>query len=415
MNQDNEDNGFARRKRAATTDLRVSSKRIKIESDVAVDPIEEELEDVTDESEGEEEDEDDEGDDIDDHLTPSTSIYDTVPSNVSSNAPLLSFVCINNDGQIDNLKLLLQLKTIFTRQLPNMPKPYTTRLVFDRQHCSMVGLKGGLPMGGITFRPFLPQGFIEIVFCAVTGDEQVRGYGSMLMNHLKKFCQERMRVFRFLTCADNGAVGYFRKQGFNDEIDKKDRAMYQLYIKDYNETTLMECVIRPDIDYLAVRKMIRIQRSAIIEKLKDLESRRPIHPGLEPDPKRNIMDIPGLAESGYKPQDPPHVKRAQLKHHLNTVFQNIEKFQHAWPFKEKVDPTLVHDYYDVIKEPMDLSTMAEKLKNNLYDSKEAFIHDMMLIIDNCRTYNNDDTPYYECATKVERYLEAQLRKLRRVL
>ena len=32
-----------------------------------------------------------------------------------------------------------------------------------------------------------PQGFSEIVFCAVTSKEQVKGYGTLLMNHLKDY------------------------------------------------------------------------------------------------------------------------------------------------------------------------------------------------------------------------------------
>ncbi|VDM79941.1 unnamed protein product [Strongylus vulgaris] len=92
---------------------------------------------------------------------------------------------------------LLQLQSLFSVQLPKMPKEYITRLVFDDRHRSMVLLKkgkgviGGIcfrpfptqgfieivfwkgVIGGICFRPFPTQGFIEIVFCAITANEQV--------------------------------------------------------------------------------------------------------------------------------------------------------------------------------------------------------------------------------------------------
>jgi histone acetyltransferase len=335
------------------------------------------------------------------------------------NANILAFSCVGNDGSADSLNSLLQLKCIFTRQLPNMPKPYTTRLVFDRQHRSLIGSKAGIPFGGITFRPFFPQGFIEIVFCAVTGDEQVRGYGTMLMNHLKKYCQENLRIFKFLTCADNGAVGYFKKQGFSEEIKDEARRFYQPYIKDYNETTLMECVIRPSINYLDVRGMLKRQRAAVLEKLRQVEREKIVHPGLEVFREgghlQSVSEIPGLLEAGYRPEDPPHIKRAQLREHLSIVHHNLVAFHHSWPFREPVNRQQVHDYYDVIKEPMDLKTIGEQLQAGKYDIKESFLHDVMLVIDNCRTYNNEDTVYYECATKLERYLDAQMRKLRRVL
>lgn len=54
-----------------------------------------------------------------------------------------------------------------------MPKEYIVRLVFDRKHRSIVLTKKGVPIGGITYRPFKEQMFAEIAFCAVVGNAQV--------------------------------------------------------------------------------------------------------------------------------------------------------------------------------------------------------------------------------------------------
>jgi histone acetyltransferase len=51
---------------------------------------------------------------------------------------------------------------------------------------SLALVKGGVAVGGICFRPYLEQKFAEIAFCAVTASEQVKGYGTTLMNHLKQ-------------------------------------------------------------------------------------------------------------------------------------------------------------------------------------------------------------------------------------
>lgn len=56
------------------------------------------------------------------------------------------------------------------------------------------------------------QKFGEIAFCAITADEQVKGYGTRLMNHLKQFARDDDGLTHFLTYADNNAVGYFVKQ-----------------------------------------------------------------------------------------------------------------------------------------------------------------------------------------------------------
>ena len=44
------------------------------------------------------------------------------------------FKVIKNDQNHENLKYLLDLKNIFARQLPKMPKEYIVKLVFDRNH-----------------------------------------------------------------------------------------------------------------------------------------------------------------------------------------------------------------------------------------------------------------------------------------
>ena len=53
------------------------------------------------------------------------------------------------------MKMLIDLKNIFSRQLPKMPKEYIVKLVFDRNHESMVILKeDSKVIGGICFRVF---------------------------------------------------------------------------------------------------------------------------------------------------------------------------------------------------------------------------------------------------------------------
>lgn len=85
-----------------------------------------------------------------------------------------------------------------------MPKDYIARLVYDRTHLSIAIVKHPLEVvgyattavfsfgqitdrifRGITYRPFKGRKFAEIVFCAISSDQQVKGYGAHLMSHLK--------------------------------------------------------------------------------------------------------------------------------------------------------------------------------------------------------------------------------------
>ena len=153
------------------------------------------------------------------------------------------------------LNWLIQLQTVFSHQLPRMPKEYITRLVFDPKHRSLVIIKNNSVNGGVTYRPFPSQGFSEIVFCAVSSNEQVKGYGTHLMNHLKDY-HVKHGIFHFLTYADEFAVGYFKKQGFSQDI-KLPRLSYAGYIKEYEGATLMGCQLNRKIKYTKFSNTIR--------------------------------------------------------------------------------------------------------------------------------------------------------------
>lgn len=48
------------------------------------------------------------------------------------------------------------------------------------------------------------------------------------------------------------------------------------------------------------------------------------------------------------------------------------------------------DYNDIITNPMDLTTIRNKLTHNFYPSPKSFESDMKLIWDNCYKYNGED-------------------------
>ncbi|KAM0877635.1 hypothetical protein ACQ4PT_035364 [Festuca glaucescens] len=215
----------------------------------------------------------------------------------------LKFLCYSNDGVDEHMIWLVGLKNIFARQLPNMPKEYIVRLVMDRTHKSMMVIRNNNVVGGITYRPYASQRFGEIAFCAITADEQVKGYGTRLMNHLKQHARDADGLTHFLTYADNNAVGYFVKQGFTKEITF-DKERWQGYIKDYDGGILMECRIDQKLPYVDLATMIRRQRQAIDEKIRELSNCHIVYSGIDFQKKeagipRRLMkpeDIPGLSK-----------------------------------------------------------------------------------------------------------------------
>ncbi|XP_053616213.1 histone acetyltransferase KAT2A isoform X1 [Plodia interpunctella] len=331
---------------------------------------------------------------------------------------MIEFHVIGNSltGAVDKQTMLwlIGLHNVFSHQLPEMTKEYISQLVFDPKHKTLALIKEGRPIGGICFRTFRSQGFSEIVFCAVTSNEQVKGYGTHLMNHLKDH-HIRNNILHFLTFADEFAIGYFKKQGFSKDI-KLPRAMYQGYIKDYEGATLMHCELNPRIVYTSFTGVIRKQKE-IVKKLIDMRQKevRKIHPGLtcfkEGVRSIPVECIPGVRETGWRPLTrapvpPPDADPVALRNVLHAVRNHAA----AWPFLKPVDKAEVPDYYDHIKYPMDLRTMGERLKSRYYVSKRLFIADMTRIFTNCRLYNSPDTDYYRCANTLEKYFHTKMKE-----
>ncbi|MBN3277474.1 BPTF factor, partial [Polyodon spathula] len=84
----------------------------------------------------------------------------------------------------------------------------------------------------------------------------------------------------------------------------------------------------------------------------------------------------------------------------------------AWPFLEPVDPNDAPDYYGLIKEPMDLATMEEKIQKRYYNKLTEFVADMTKIFDNCRYYNPSDSPFYQCAEVLESFFVQKLKSFK---
>lgn len=337
------------------------------------------------------------------------------------------FQIVKNDGERESLLYVLGLKNVFVKQLPNMPRPYVSRLVFDRKHESLALLKQDdskekyIVMGGCCYRPFPEQGFAEIAFLAISQLEQVRGYGTRLMAQTKERAKS-LGLTHLLTCADNNAVPYFKKQGFSKKITLPFEK-WQGYIKDYDGVTLMECVLHARVDYLNIPQLLKAQKMALVEKMKEISNSHIVYPGIDVTAKKGlkIEDIPGLKDvhwkgkagsafatrggptAGFSERD--KTSQDTLRKHLQGVLASIKQHQCAWPFLEPVNvkETGAVDYYNVIKNPMDLKTMQERLdKGWFYVTKEIFKADLKRMVENCKLYNGKSHYVTELAVQLEK-------------
>lgn len=75
---------------------------------------------------------------------------------------------------------------------------------------------------------------------------------------------------------------------------------------------------------------------------------------------------------------------------MHKILDHVKNHRDAWPFAYPVDEDIAPNYYSIIKKPMDLETMEERLDANRYRTYSQFKSDFQLIVNNCRLYNGTE-------------------------
>ncbi|KAK9701148.1 hypothetical protein K7432_011849 [Basidiobolus ranarum] len=97
------------------------------------------------------------------------------------------------------------------------------------------------------------------------------------------------------------------------------------------------------------------------------------------------------------------VKHKELNSTLHKLLESFIKKDAYGFFLEPVDTSVVTDYRDVIKNPMDFGTIGKKIEKKFYRSLDEFKSDFELVCNNAKTYNGPETMYYKNAHKIWQY------------
>ncbi|XP_051549915.1 bromodomain-containing protein 3-like isoform X9 [Myxocyprinus asiaticus] len=132
---------------------------------------------------------------------------------------------------------------------------------------------------------------------------------------------------------------------------------------------------------------------------------RPIKP-----PKKDLEDG-DIQQQGNK--------KSKLNDHLkycDTILKEMLSKKHAayaWPFYKPVDAEALelHDYHEIIKQPMDLSTVKKKMDGREYQDAQSFAADVRLMFSNCYKYNPPDHEVVAMARKLQDVFEMKFAKM----
>ena len=88
----------------------------------------------------------------------------------------------------------------------------------------------------------------------------------------------------------------------------------------------------------------------------------------------------------------------------NDIMNEIRSHPVSEMFLEPVDPIRdgAPDYFKVIKKPMDLTTIQNKLDNRIYKNVQEWKDDMHLVTSNATTYNGKKSPVGAIALEVQK-------------
>ncbi|XP_048525745.1 bromodomain-containing protein 4A isoform X2 [Dendroctonus ponderosae] len=78
---------------------------------------------------------------------------------------------------------------------------------------------------------------------------------------------------------------------------------------------------------------------------------------------------------------------------MHKILDYVKNHEDAWPFVDPVEEEYAPNYYSIIRRPMDLTKMEERLDQGYYKGYDKFKGDFQLIVNNCRLYNGAENEY----------------------
>ncbi|ORZ05393.1 Bromodomain-containing protein [Absidia repens] len=131
-----------------------------------------------------------------------------------------------------------------------------------------------------------------------------------------------------------------------------------------------------------------------------------------PNARQQMSSSPPYAIGSATTTAPTNMTRDQIRY-CCAIMRNLMKHRDATPFIHPVDYVKLNvpDYPQIIKAPMDLTTIDRKLRQKEYNDVNQFIADIRLVFNNCYKYNGPEATVSMLCQNVESAFEKGLRQM----
>ncbi|KAK6785606.1 hypothetical protein RDI58_019061 [Solanum bulbocastanum] len=121
---------------------------------------------------------------------------------------------------------------------------------------------------------------------------------------------------------------------------------------------------------------------------------------------KDVDSAPGTPSEPHSGMPLPDKKTMEL------ILDKLQKKDIYGVYAEPVDPEELPDYHEVIDNPMDFTTIRNKLRTGSYATLEQLESDIFLICSNAMQYNSSDTVYHKQARTIQELATKKFEKLR---
>ncbi|KAF5906320.1 histone acetyltransferase, partial [Clarias magur] len=133
-------------------------------------------------------------------------------------------------------------------------------------------------------------------------------------------------------------------------------------------------------------------------------------PDLKTEPKDDIGSGTPGTPAGI-PNKKKLFKPEELRQALMPTLESLYRQDpESLPFRQPVDPSLlgIPDYFDIVKNPMDLSTIKRKLDTGQYQEPWQYVDDIWLMFNNAWLYNRKTSRVYKYCSKLAEVFEQEI-------